>query len=88
MQEEHEVYPGSGERRPYVQRGGGGIFVILHRSACTGENTSVLSAVLSFFLALHALCYSLAPPFIDEGGAQDYIGYLGRAYDDVEAVRP
>ena len=34
-----KIYPGSGKRRPYVQRGGS-VCIILHLSACTGVNTS------------------------------------------------
>jgi len=34
-----KIYPGSGMRRPYVQRGGS-VCIILHLSACTGVNTS------------------------------------------------
>jgi len=37
-----KIYPGSGKRRPYVQRGGGRVCIILHLSACTGVNTSVV----------------------------------------------
>jgi len=40
MQKDAEIYPGSGKRRPYIQRGGG-VCIILHLSACTGVNTSV-----------------------------------------------
>jgi hypothetical protein len=37
MQEEHTgVYPGSGKRRPYVQRGGGEVCISLHRGARVG----------------------------------------------------
>jgi len=41
MQEDTEIYPGSGKRRPYVQRGRE-VFIILHLSACTVVNTSVV----------------------------------------------
>ena len=41
MQEDTEIYPGSGKRRPYVQRGRE-VCIILHLSACTGANTSVV----------------------------------------------
>ena len=41
MQEDTEIYPGSGKRRPYVQRGER-VCIILHLSACTGANTSVV----------------------------------------------
>jgi len=40
MQEDTKIYPGSRERRPYVQRGRR-IYIILHLSACTRVNTSV-----------------------------------------------
>jgi len=36
------IYPGSGKRRPYVQRGGGEVSIILHLSACTGVNTGMV----------------------------------------------
>jgi len=38
IQEDTEIYPGSGKRRPYVQRGRE-ICIILHLSACTRVNT-------------------------------------------------
>jgi len=41
MQEDTKIYPGSGKRRPYVQRGRG-VCIILHLSACTWVNTSVV----------------------------------------------
>jgi hypothetical protein len=41
MQEDTEIYPGSGKRKPYVQRGER-VCIILHLSACTGANTSVV----------------------------------------------
>jgi len=41
MQEDTEIYPGSGKRMPYVQRGRE-VCIILHLSACTGVNTSVV----------------------------------------------
>ena len=44
MQEDTEIYPGSGKRRPYVQRGRE-VCIILHRSARTGANTSVVWSV-------------------------------------------
>ena len=46
MQEDTETYPGSGKRRPYVQRGIE-ICIILHLSACTGVNTDVVWYVCS-----------------------------------------
>jgi len=36
-----KIYPGSGKRRPYVQRGGE-VSIILHLSACIGVNTGVV----------------------------------------------
>jgi len=44
MQSDTRIYPGSGKRRPYVQQGER-IFIILHLSACTGVNTSVVWSV-------------------------------------------
>jgi len=41
MQKDTKIYLGSGKRRPYVQRGWR-ICIILHLSACTGVNTSVV----------------------------------------------
>jgi len=41
MQEDTKIYPGSSKRRPYVQRGRE-VCIILHISACTGANTSVV----------------------------------------------
>jgi len=45
MQEDTEIYPGSGKKRPYVQRGGERVCIILYLSACTGANTSVVWSV-------------------------------------------
>jgi len=42
-----KIYPGSGKRRPYVQRGGG-VCIILHLSACTGVNTSVVWSEMEY----------------------------------------
>jgi ribosomal protein L24E len=37
MQGEHTgVYPGSGKRRPYVQRGGRGLYFLAPRCSCRG----------------------------------------------------
>jgi len=36
-----KIYPGSGKRNPYVQRGRR-VCIILHLSACTGVNTGVV----------------------------------------------
>ena len=44
MQEDTKVYPGSGKRRPYIQRGRE-VCIILHLSACTGVNTIVVWGV-------------------------------------------
>ena len=44
MQEDTKVYPGSGKRRPYLQRGRE-VCIILHLSACTGVNTSLVWSV-------------------------------------------
>jgi len=44
MQKDIRIYPGSGNRRPYVQRGRR-VCIILHLSACTGVNTSVVWSV-------------------------------------------
>ena len=41
MQEDTKVYPGSGKRRPYVQRRRE-VCIVLHLSACTGVNTSAV----------------------------------------------
>ena len=41
MREDTEIYPGSGKRKPYVQQGRE-VCIILHLSACTGANTSVV----------------------------------------------
>jgi len=41
MQEDTEIYPGSGKRRPYIQQGRE-VCIILHRRACTGADTSVV----------------------------------------------
>jgi len=41
MQEDTKIYPGSGKRRPYVQRGRE-VCIILHQSACIGVDTSVV----------------------------------------------
>jgi len=51
MQKDTRIYPSSGERRPYVQRGRG-VCIILHLSACTGANTSVYELGLSMETAL------------------------------------
>ena len=55
MQEDTEIYPGSGKRRPYVQRGER-VCIILHLSACTGVNTSVvwsMEVLLRMGVVLH-----------------------------------
>jgi len=44
MQNDTRIYPGSGKRKPYVQRGER-ICIILHLSVCTGVNTSVVWSV-------------------------------------------
>ena len=44
MQEDTKIYPGSGKRRPYVQRGRE-VCIILHLSACIGVNTGVVWSV-------------------------------------------
>ena len=41
MQKDTKIYPSSGKRRPYVQRGER-VCIILHLSACIGVNTSVV----------------------------------------------
>jgi len=41
VQEDTKIYPGSGKRRLYVQRGRE-VCIVLHLSACTGVNTSVV----------------------------------------------
>jgi hypothetical protein len=42
-----KIYPGSGKRRPYVQWGGR-VCIILHLSACTGVNTSVVWSEMEY----------------------------------------
>ena len=60
MQEDTKIYPGSGKRRPYVQRGRE-VCIILHLSACTGVNTSVcelewsMEALLRVSVVSHVL---------------------------------
>jgi len=43
MQDEQKIYPGSGKRRPYVQRGGERVCIIFHLSGCIGVNTWVVN---------------------------------------------
>ena len=47
-----KIYPSSGKRRPYVQRGGS-VCIILHLSACTGIST---------FVRTISLCTSVGIP--------------------------
>ena len=42
-----KIYPGSGKRRPYVQQGRI-VCIILHLSACTGVNTSVVWSEMEY----------------------------------------
>ena len=37
MQEDTEIYPGSGKRRPYVQRGGESLYYLAPRRLYRGE---------------------------------------------------
>jgi len=50
-----EIYPSSSKRRPYVQRGRE-VCIILHRSACTGANTSVVWSVRVLLRMDEVLC--------------------------------
>jgi len=67
MQEDTKIYPGSGKRRPYVQRGRR-VYIILHLSACTGMNTSVyelgwsMEALLCVSVVSHDVVSLLGPP--------------------------
>ena len=60
MQEDTEIYPGSGKRRPYVQWGRE-VCIILHLSACTGANTSVVWSMLVLLRMGVVLCVFLLP---------------------------
>ena len=75
MQEDTEIYPGSGKRRPYVQRGRE-VCIILHLSACTGANTSVvwsMGVLPHMGEVLHvSSIYSRVLPFIACGGIEPY----------------
>ena len=66
MQKDTKIYPGSGKRRPYVQRRGERVCIILHLRACTGVNTSVAWSVELYYVwAWYILpFYSWVPPFI------------------------
>jgi len=69
MQKDTRIYPGSGKRRPYVQWGER-VCIILHLSACTGVNTSVvwsIEVLLRMDMALRDVLppvRSWASPFI------------------------
>jgi len=70
MQEDTKIYPGSGKRRPYVQRGRE-VCIILHLSACTGANTSAYELGWSMETSLRVSVvlpdvrvHSRASPFI------------------------
>jgi len=63
MQEDTKIYPGSGKRMPYVQRGRE-VCIILHLSACTGANTSVVwsMGVLLRMGVVVRVCYLFPGP--------------------------
>jgi len=66
MQEDTEISPGSGKRRPYVQRGRE-VCIILHLSACTGVNTSVvwsMGVLLRMDVALRVCPLSIPGSFL------------------------
>jgi len=84
MQKDTKIHPGSGKIRPYVQRGKR-VCIILHLSACTGVDTSVVwnemvygsstayECCLLLSLACIVSCFlisSRVSPFIVQGGAQ------------------
>ena len=60
MQEDTEIYPGSGKRRPYVQRGGESLYYLAPRCLYRGEYKRgvkcrallCVSVVLFFFFVL------------------------------------
>jgi len=79
MREDTKIYPGSGKRRPYVQRGRE-VCIILHLSACTGANTSVYESGWSMETSLR-VCVVLidvrvhfrVSPFIVPRGGPGYM---------------
>jgi len=56
MQKDTKIYPGSGKRRPYVQQGRR-VCIILHLSACTGVNTSVVWNEMEYGSSTAYECY-------------------------------
>jgi len=88
MQKDTKIYPSSGKRRPYVQRGER-VCIILHLSACTGVNTSVVWSEAEYGNSTAYECSvvwlmscrgrSQASPFIVPRGRPGYIcRYLSR----------
>ena len=66
MQKDTEVYPGSGKGRPYVQRGER-VCIILHLSACTGVNTSVVWSKVEVLLHMGVVLCDVLPPVFAPG---------------------
>ena len=69
MQEDTEIYPGSGKRRPYVQRGGESSYYLAPKCLYRGEYKRgmkgvALLRVCGFLRCDLSLFYSWVPPFI------------------------
>ena len=61
-----KIYPGSGKRRPYVQRRER-VCIILHLSACTGVNTSVVWSKVKILLRMRVALRDVLPPVFAPG---------------------
>jgi len=61
-----KIYPGSGKRRPYVQRGER-VCIILRLSACTGVNTSVVWSKVKVLLRMRVALRDVLPPVFAPG---------------------
>jgi hypothetical protein len=66
------VYPGSGKRRPYVQRGGDSLYYLAAKCLYRGEYKNVLEERSDVCELCSLSCLASASPFIDQGEAQGY----------------
>jgi len=61
-----KIYPGSGKRRLYVQRGER-VCIILHLISCTGVNTSVVWSKVKVLLRTRVALRDVLPPMFAPG---------------------
>jgi len=61
-----KIYPASGKRRPYVQRGER-VCIILHLSACTEVNISVIWSKVEVLLRMGVVLRDVLPPVFAPG---------------------